>query len=152
MLRFSKNQNISNTAISYQNSHWPMAYTGCPVLTNFFLPNRNSEIKAISWPTEPLRVRSQNEGYWNYLSKFVGQNGIFTKFGSNLWACGIKIVFIQLLCLKGFQNCPWWGFNHTWKPSNLNWRNKFEWKWWNIANILYFDFSLWVALLAIIWT
>ena len=130
--------------------------TGCPVFTEIFqealigtyipqylmtndsfssqtwaisVPNRNSDVKSISWPTGPPRVRSQNKGYWQYLSKIKGKLfGIFTKFWSNLWAYGIKIVFIQLLCFKGFQNCPWWGFNHTWKPSNLNWRNKFELK------------------------
>ena len=133
----------------------PWTFTGCPVSIDFFqepligtfipqllmtndsfssqtwaisVPNRNSDVKSILMPTGPLRVRSQNDGYWQYLSKFTGKKGIFTKFGSNLWAYGIRRVFIQLLCFIGFQNCPWWGFNHTWKPSNLNWRNKFELK------------------------
>ena len=65
------------------------------------VPNRNSDVKSISWPTGPPRVRSQNKGYWQYLSKIKGKLfGIFTKFWSNLWVYGIKIIFIQLLCFK----------------------------------------------------
>ena len=30
------------------------------------VPNRNSDVKSISWPTGPPRVRSQNKGYWQY--------------------------------------------------------------------------------------
>ena len=67
--------------------------TGCPVSIDFFqepligtsipqllmtndsfssqtwaisVPNRNSDVKSISWPTGPPRVRSQNKGYWQY--------------------------------------------------------------------------------------
>ena len=80
--------------------------TGCPVLSDFFqkplrgtyipqllmtndsfssqtwaiyVPNRNSDVKSILWPPGPLRVRSQNDGYWQNLSKFIGKIGIFTK-------------------------------------------------------------------------
>ena len=84
--------------------------TGCPVLSDFFqkplrgtyipqllmtndsfssqtwaiyVPNRNSDVKSILWPPELLRVRSQNDGYWQNLSKFIGKIGIFTKLCSN---------------------------------------------------------------------
>ena len=49
-----------------------------------YVPNRNSDVKSTLWPIGLLRVRCQNEGYWQYLSKFIGKFGIFTKFGSNL--------------------------------------------------------------------
>ena len=89
--------------------------TECPVLSDFFqkplrgtyipqllmtndsfssqtwaiyVPNRNSDVKSILWPPGPLRVRSQNDGYWQNLSKFIGKIGIFTKCWSiflSLW-------------------------------------------------------------------
>ena len=53
-----------------------------------YVPKRNSDVKSILWPPGPLRVRSQNDGYWQNLSKFIGKIGIFTKCWSiflSLW-------------------------------------------------------------------
>ena len=48
-----------------------------------FLPNRNSDVKSILWPPGPLRVRSQNDGYWQYLSKSIGTRSKTTTFRLN---------------------------------------------------------------------
>ena len=68
-----------------------------------FVPNRNSEIKSILWPTGPVRVRSQNRVHWQYftilaqtysfnsgcLASRCDLNLIKDSFG-NLWNTGIE--------------------------------------------------------------
>ena len=100
------------------------------------VPKRNSEVKSIVWPTGPPHVRSQSKGYWQYLIKISENNGILTKFGTNLLNFWLNIVFITLLCYKSLKNCHQYGFIHMWRPSNLNWRNEFQ------ANIELFSISL----------
>ena len=83
----------SNDWHSHRQTNGNSYDTGCPVFTEIFqealigtyipqylmtndsfssqtwaisVPNRNSDVKSISWPTGPPRVRSQNKGYWQY--------------------------------------------------------------------------------------
>ena len=52
------------------------------------------------------------------------------EFLENLWNLWLQIIFIELLCFRGFQNCPSYAFKHIWKPKNLSWMNEF---WPNIG-------------------
>ena len=78
-----------------------------------FIPKRNSEFKSIVWPAGPPQVRSQNQGFSQYLIKIEENIGIFSKFGNNLSTVWLKIVFIKLLCYKSLKNCHKYGFKHT---------------------------------------
>ena len=120
------------------------------ILWAISVPNRNSEVKSLLWPTGPPTEWSQNKGYRHYLIKITGKLEFYTKFGKHLLSFGIQFVFIQLLCFEGFQNCIEGGFKHISIPRNLIWRNKFRSKYWKVVSIPYFEFLFWVALLAII--
>ena len=61
------------------------------------LPNRNFSVKSIWCPTRPPKVRSQNQGYAQYLIKIKRKIRSFPKTWPNSSKFLIKIMFIELL-------------------------------------------------------
>ena len=67
-----------------------------------FIPKRNSEFKSIVWPAGPPQVRSQNQGFSQYLIKIeenigISQNlgMIFQLFGSRLFSVNFCVTKVS---------------------------------------------------------
>ena len=82
----------------------------------WYSPNRNFYVKSIWCPTRPLKVRSQNQGYAQYLIKIKRKIRNFPKTWPKSLKCLMKIVFIEHLCFSKTQNSktvPKLGLNTT---------------------------------------